>query len=157
MVPVKIQPPKLRFMYVDMSSMSMECTVQNEKVYGVRYWVTWTVNGQQRDRSLMRTGLYSSVLKLSSQDFNSLSSKVLSTTYTYIKCSFCQDYLCKLNRTLGILGFSVLINYSKEIYPPPISIFSVCFMKMDQPCLNQHSKIVMHSKVFMKKCCLSTD
>lgn len=155
MVPVKIQPPKLRFMYVDMSSMSMECTVQDEKVYGVRYWVTWTVNGQQRDRSLMRTGLYSSVLKLSSQDFNSLSSKVL----TYISnVLFVRIFFCKLNRTLGILGFSVLINDSKEIYlPPPISIFSVCFMKMDQLCLNQHSKNVMHSKVFMFFNCLSTD
>lgn len=154
MVPVKIQPPKLRFMYVDMSSMSMECTVQDEKVYGVRYWVTWTVNGQQRDRSLMRTGLYSSVLKLSSQDFNSLSSKVL----TYISnVLFVRIFFCKLNRTLGILGLSVLINDSKEIYLPPISIFSVCFMKMDQPCLNQHSKNVMHSKVFMFFNCLSTD
>lgn len=118
MVPVKIQPPKLRFMYVDMSSMSMECTVQDEKVYGVRYWVTWTVNGQQRDRSLMRTGLYSSVLKLSSQDFNSLSSKVL----TYISnVLFVRIFFCKLNtgRTLGILGFSVLIKDSKEIFSPP--------------------------------------
>lgn len=164
MVPVKIQPPKLRFMYVDMSSMSMECTVQDEKVYGVRYWVTWTVNGQQRDRSLMRTGLYSSVLKLSSQDFNSLSSKVLSTTYTYIKCSFRQDFFfVSWTGHLGFLGFSVLIKDKKEIYhslSPPhlsLSIFSVCFMKMDQPCSNLHSKIVMHSKVFMKKCCLSTD
>lgn len=88
-VPVKIQPPKLRFTYGDMSSMSMECMVQDEKVYGVQYWVTWTVNGRQRDRSLMKTGLYSSVLKLSSQDFNSLSSKVL--TYG-IKMFFCWDF-----------------------------------------------------------------
>lgn len=128
MVPVKIQPPKLRFMYVDMSSMSMECTVQDEKVYGVRYWVTWTVNGQQRDRSLMRTGLYSSVLKLSSQDFNSLSSKVLAYISNVL---FVRIFFCKLNRTLGILGFSVLIKDSKEIYPPPSSIFSVCSMVMD--------------------------
>lgn len=131
-VPVKIQPPKLRFMYVDMSSMSMECTVQDEKVYGVRYWVTWTVNGQQRDRSLMRTGLYSSVLKLSSQDFNSLSSKVLSTTYTYIKCSFCQDFFfVSWAGHLGFLGFSVLIKYSKEIYHPLPHLYLFCLFYED--------------------------
>lgn len=130
MVPVKIQPPKLRFMYVDMSSMSMECTVQDEKVYGIRYWVTWTVNGQQRDRSLMRTGLYSSVLKLSSQDFNSLSSKVLA----YISNVFFSGFFfCKLNRTLGILGFrfNVLIKYSKEIYHPLPHLYLFCLFYED--------------------------
>lgn len=132
MVPVKIQPPKLRFMYVDMSSMSMECTVQDEKVYGIRYWVTWTVNGQQRDRSLMRTGLYSSVLKLSSQDFNSLSSKVLIVLLTHISnVLFVRIFFCKLNRTLGILGFSVLIKDRKEIYhslspPPHLYLYLFC-------------------------------
>lgn len=117
-VPVKIQPPKLRFTYGDMSAMSMECMVQDEKVYGVQYWVTWTVNGQQRDRSLMRTGVYSSVLKLSSQDFNSLSSKVL--TYC-IKMFFLFGFLFFEvgNRTMGILGFSVFIKDSKEIHHPP--------------------------------------
>lgn len=52
---------------------------------------------------------------------------------------------------MGILGFSVFIKDSKEIHHPLISIFSVRFMKVDQPWLNQHSKNVMHSKVFMKK------
>lgn len=116
-VPVKIQPPKLRFTYGDMSSMSMECMVQDEKVYGVQYWVTWTVNGQQRDRSLMRTGVYSSVLKLSSQDFNSLSSKVL--TYGIKMFFLLGFFFSKLNRTMGILGFSVLIKDSKEIHHSP--------------------------------------
>ena len=75
-VPVKIRAPKLQFLYSDVSSMSMECSVQDASVYGVQYWVTWSVNGQQRSRKLMGPGVYSSTLPLSTQDFNSLSSKV---------------------------------------------------------------------------------
>ena len=75
-VPVKIRAPKLQFVYSDISSMSMECSVQDASVYGVQYWVTWSVNGQQRSRKLMGPGVYSSTLSLSTQDFNSLSSKV---------------------------------------------------------------------------------
>lgn len=53
---------------------------------------------------------------------------------------------------MGILGFSVFIkDIVKKFIIPLISIFSVRFMKVDQPWLNQHSKNVMHSKVFMKK------
>jgi hypothetical protein len=76
-VPVGIDQPKMQFSYTSLSSMSMECMVQNDNVYSVQYWMTWTVNNQQRKRELLSPGVTTSTVMLSTLDFISLSAKVL--------------------------------------------------------------------------------